>query len=412
MKNFLLIALFCAGQIIMATAQTNPSNPSTNSSSKDTTFVNSSKMSDYERMLQNQQKVDFRTQSSKTLGLSAQQVKDFDPLYNSYMKEKSELAQDRMKLLNKYMKEIAEDDSPANEENDKEEFLEDYIELQIKEMKLRKEYFDKMEDVITADKAFGFYLIEDMAANSIYNQILDTRFAPFTSQQWNSSSNASPSNNSNSSPSNMNNRPTTIPPNSSSTSPTNSGTNPANSTINLDATNDKMNNANPAGTTGNSLDRRYRADIDAYSNWSKNTKMVIDNKHQYTHDGLNKLVTAISSLSTACSMANDNAFTSNKHKIMANATELQKDPSSTTHARLMRESFIMAADMLKKVQQSCGQNSSTSSNAITQMADAARKLDVSKATSTQQQYIKDFFQKSQTAIDGMANGMNWSSGSK
>lgn len=185
-----------------------------------------------------------------------------------------------------------------------------------------------------------------------------------------------------------------------STANTRSGAMPSN------ATNGNMNNANYAGSTptaAKSVDSRYRTDIDAYMNWSKNTKAVYDESHAYVAENLNKMATAIAAMSMSCSSSSDKTIASNKNKIMANAKELQKDPHATTHARLMRESFIAAADMLKSVQQSCGQSSN--SNAVMQMAEAARKMDAGKTTYSQEQHIRDFLQKANTAIVGMSGGM-------
>ncbi len=437
MKKSIFLALVCAGSMFTATAQNtktnnnnNTNNPSNPPTSTNTTNINGNTssdmrqttMTDYERMLQNQQKVEFRMQAIKTLGLSELQIKDFDPLYSGYMQKKNELAQKRIKLLNEYMEEVAENDSPSNEENDKEEFLEDYLELQVKEMELRKDYFDKMEDVITADNAFGFYLIEDMAANNYYMHLLEGKFAPFIVVQREAySSNAPGMNSSNPSVTNRSidsgnasnsnaNRSTSTSPNApSSPTPAPSSTNKANSNTNApmpsNATNGNMNNNNYASTTAKTVDSQYRADIDTYSNWVRNTKANVGGNHQYTHDGLNNLVKAISALSMACNLTTDNAFTANKSKIIANATELQKDPKSNKHADLMRQSFTMAADMLKSVQEGC--NQTASSTAVAQVAEAARKIDVNKTSNSQQQEIMAFFQKAQMAIDGMAGRMTW-----
>lgn len=511
MKNLILIALVCVGQIFTTTAQNTPTNPTTSYNSS--TSTNPMTMSDYERMLNNQQKTEFKAEIEKTLGLTAQQIKDFEPMYKRYMEDKAKLAQAKMDLLNKYSDRMDENDSQAKLENKKEEFMEDYLELQTAEMKLRKENFDRMEDAITADKAFGFYLLEDIAAGPSYEQIFSTQFAPFVGQRdYNSSGNLS-----NNSAGNMNDRTTTTNPSSTtdrsnvnSTNPNNvtdpayraatqstnstsnssstidrSNQNPPTSTnsanpnsnaivtdpasnartyqdkpvVNRDnttvtppntatttrtapnapspttsrtttsidsttntrtaamptnTTNGNMNNSNYAGststtttTTAKSVDSRYRTDIDTYINWYKTTNAVYDDGHDYVAENLNKMAAAISALSMSCTnTSNDKTMTSNKNKIMANAKELQVDPHSMTHSRLMRESFIAAADMMKSVQQACGQ--STNSSAVTQMADAARKLDTSKTTNSQEQLIRDFFQKAQTAINGMSNGMNWS----
>ncbi len=353
MKKSIFLALILAGAFLTAQAQTTPT---PNSTSQPT-------MSDYERMLQNQQKVEFRTQAVKALGLTEKQIMDFDPMYQSYMKDKNELAQKHIKLLNKYNVEIAETNSPSKLENEKEEFMEDYLELQVDEMKLRKETFDRMEDKITADKAFGFFLFEDMVANDIYRGIIQQRFAPFIIIEKDASM-------------------------------TNKGLH------------DQGMTSTNTTTTKKAIDRKYRTDIDAYSKWSMANKGDVGDPHNYTYNGLKSLTAAITSLSMACDVS-DASLTTQQNKIMANAAEMQKDPKSMKHSALAKEAFIMTADMLKTVHQRCNMTTSNSS-ALAQLDEAARKIDASKTTTSQAQLFHSFFHKAQVAIDGMANSVTWS----
>lgn len=366
MKKAILMAVCSMGLLFTASAQVRQT------SSTSDNGMNQVTQQDYEWMLQAQNQVAFRTYVINTLNLSEQQIKDFDPMYADYMKAKNELAKKKTKLINDYIDEIAENDSPRNEENDKEEFMEDYLELQVDESKLRKETFDRMEDKITADNAFGFFMIEDMVANDYYKNMLQRIFTPYVVI----TTEVVPSN-----------ATTTTTPKNATTSPT-----------------AKSTSSTPTAKKG--VDRKYRSDIDAYSAWVRNDNSEVKDPHHYTRNGLTSLVAAISALGMACDVSNDQTFAMNKKKIMANSEKLGVNPSSNEHPDIMRESFIMAAEMLQSLQQKC--NYPTSTNYVTQAAEAARKIDVSKTSMEQASVIKDFFKKAQVAIDKMANDISWS----
>jgi hypothetical protein len=165
MKKLILIGNLCA-MVIFAQAQNTGTIPPQQSNQTN---------QGYEQMLQNQQKVDFRTQVNKSLGLTDQQIKDFDPLYTEYMARQSQLAQRRMDLLNNYVKETGGNPSAATKSN----YLKDYMSLQNQEMALRNEYIDKFGNSITPNNAFGFFLLEDAAATPIYSGILQQRYGTF-----------------------------------------------------------------------------------------------------------------------------------------------------------------------------------------------------------------------------------------
>lgn len=329
---------------------------------------------DYEHLLQANNEVAFRTYVINNLALTEQQIKDFDPMYADYMKSKNEIAMKKTKLLNDYVEEMAENDSPRNEENDKEEFMEDYLELQVAESKLRKECFDRMEDKITADKAFGFLMLEDMVSNDYYQTIVSRKFTPYIimTEEKHAMAPATPSN--------------TMTPKA-----------PAPPKPNMTSNTTKT----------MTVDRRYRADIDAYSKWVNTDKGEVQDPHTYTRNGLTSLVAAINALGMACNANTDATFMANKNKIMQNNEKLGKNPSSNEHPDIMRESFILASDMLKSVQQKC--NHTASNAAVMQVSDAARMIEVNKTSMAQADVIKNFFKKAQMAVDNMANDISWSS---
>ena len=344
MKNLFLTMLLCIGAFTIAFSQNSPNQPT---------------QEDYERMIRVAENIEFREYVIETLGLTSNQIEAFDPLYREYMRSKNELAKKRFSLLDEYVDEMKEDDSVANEEDDTGDFIENYWEVEIAEMELKKDYFDRMEDKIGVDNAFGFFMLEDNAENTVQKRIIERRYIPVYIE---------------------------VEKKSPSTGSTNK------------TPDEKKIMKQP-------IDPQYKADIDAFSNWVKSGKGKVDLDHQYTHDGLNSLVAAITALSSACPAKVD--FTNQKKQILHKADKLQENRYSDKHADYAREAFIMAADMLKTVQQKG--DFSAAAYAVAEVHDAARKINPDKLMTPQAEHIYAFFQKSQLAINSMANSISWAS---
>lgn len=121
----------------------------------------------YELMLDNYLRVKFREYAYTNLNLTSKEIIALDPIYMAYMKEKNELNDRRRELMADYREEMKEDDRAKDEAEESAEFIEDYWEINIDAQRLRKEYFDRMEDAIPYQKAFSFFLIEESLENRV-----------------------------------------------------------------------------------------------------------------------------------------------------------------------------------------------------------------------------------------------------
>lgn len=344
MKNLFLIMLFSIVAFSTINAQNSKTQPT---------------QEDYERLIRATEKIEFREYVIKSLNLTSQQIEDFDPLYRSYMHEKSSLAQRKFDLLDEYVEEMAEDDSPKNEENDTENYIEKFWKVEIAEMELKKDYFDKMADKISVDNAFGFFVLEQNAQNEVQKQIIERRYIPIYIEVE---------------------KPSTSVGN---------------------VTNSK---ADEKKIMKQPIDKKFKADIEAFSNWVESGSGKVGLDHQYTHDGLYSLVAAASALSDA-SKVDHKGFALKKERILTLADKLQENKYSDNHADYAREAFTMAASMLKTVQQKS--DFSASSYAVSQVEAAAKKIDPEKLMTPQADHIYGFFQKAQMAINSMSESFSW-----
>lgn len=131
---------------------------------------------EFERLIENAFKVDFRTYVIEQLGLNEDEITRFTPIYLAYMDERADLADERQQLMEEYANEMRE----SNNNNEKEEtadFIENYWEVNINEMELRKDYFDRMEDAISYKDAMAFFLLEEDLSRSL-NRVQMQRLVP------------------------------------------------------------------------------------------------------------------------------------------------------------------------------------------------------------------------------------------
>lgn len=106
--------------------------------------------------------VESRAQAIRALNLNEEQIEDFTPIHLDYTRAKSAIEDRRKKLVKEYNEEMAEDDTAKDEMNETGDFIENYWELDIAYMELKKDMFDRFEDVITPTKALEFFAMEDM----------------------------------------------------------------------------------------------------------------------------------------------------------------------------------------------------------------------------------------------------------
>ena len=108
--------------------------------------------------------VGTRAQAINYLGLNEEETTGFSPLYEGYVRLKKDIEKRRARLIAEYKDEMAEDDTAKDEENETADFIENYMEIDIAQMELKKDMFDRFEDVIGAQRALDFFAMEDMFA--------------------------------------------------------------------------------------------------------------------------------------------------------------------------------------------------------------------------------------------------------
>lgn len=106
--------------------------------------------------------LDVQTRITKALDINEQQITKFQPLYTAYQEEKDEIDMRRKQLITRYTEEMKEDDTAKDEENETADFVENYWELDIDAMKLKKNYFDRLEDIVGTAKALDFFSMDEM----------------------------------------------------------------------------------------------------------------------------------------------------------------------------------------------------------------------------------------------------------
>ncbi|MEM7573903.1 MAG: hypothetical protein AAF433_13435 [Bacteroidota bacterium] len=117
---------------------------------------------DYERMYESRFRVNLRSAVVNQLDLDPTEITDFTPLYFEYMSRKKDMVDQRERLMDEYAEEMQEPDQGKKEiENESADFIENYWEVDIAEMELRKDFFDRLEDKIGTKAALQFFVIED-----------------------------------------------------------------------------------------------------------------------------------------------------------------------------------------------------------------------------------------------------------
>lgn len=127
--------------------------------------------SEFERMIFNNFKINFRNFAYESLNLTSEEIKKMDPLFNDYLRNKSDLMKRRDKLVAEFNDEMSEDNSAKSVENETADFIENYWEIDIASMELKKDYFDRMEDRIGYERALRFFSLENQLVNRL-NQLM------------------------------------------------------------------------------------------------------------------------------------------------------------------------------------------------------------------------------------------------
>ena len=127
---------------------------------------------DYQRYIDNLFQVDYRNAVTKAAALTPAEIKTFDDIFFTYESEREKLQMKRADLIKAYREEMMEDDSEANQDEDRADFIEDYWENIIAGMELKKEYFDDLADKIPSQKAAAFFMLDDAVDLRLMNNSL------------------------------------------------------------------------------------------------------------------------------------------------------------------------------------------------------------------------------------------------
>ena len=126
----------------------------------------------YERMLKNQYRVELRSLTGNALDFTSEEMEGFTPIFLEYMKYKNSLVERRNDLVKGYQAEMQENDTAKDEAEETAGFIENYLEVDIADMELQKDYFDKFEDVIGYEKALRFFQLERMFQDRINRSVM------------------------------------------------------------------------------------------------------------------------------------------------------------------------------------------------------------------------------------------------
>lgn len=121
----------------------------------------------YQKMVRGQYEVDMRKLVFESLHLNEMEITKMDPLFTQYLSDKQKFTQRREMLVKEYAEEMKEDDTAKDEANETGDFVENYWETKIDEMELKKDYFDRFEDIIGSARSLELFNIEGMYANRI-----------------------------------------------------------------------------------------------------------------------------------------------------------------------------------------------------------------------------------------------------
>lgn len=297
---------------------------------------------EYQQIIRAQYEINFRGLAIEALNLNSEETTKFTPIFLSYMERKQALNEARENLVTEFKDEMSEDNSPESTENETADFIENYWESDIDEMELKKDYFDRLEDEIGTARALKFFDLENMYANRLQRITLLE----------------------------------TLP-------------------------------MQPVLYVLEPISFSYKTEMDDYNNWNKiyiDGQVALD--HEFTYNGLSKLLTAAEAMTTAegISVAN---LSDRKAMIMNKAEKMKKDWRSLSHADLARDAFVETASVLKEIANDA--RFTTSNTWLNKLDDAAKSIKPNVKLTEQGPAVNNFFDTAQYIVNNLvdqANGMN------
>lgn len=401
MKKLLIIFALCLGTIGMATAQTASSESEPTSE-------------DYERLIENYYNVKFREMAFDAMELNEDEIVKIDPLYSEYVARKKELVQKRNKLVDEYREELSEEGDADEYDDDTADFIENYWETQIAEMELRKDYFDRFEDIVSTEKAIQFFLLEEKSQSrveevnliQIVPMMMDVREYEYSPEykeyreQYHYKQNKSYNNKDKDSSMTWDEDDVESVTDENKSDWAKTTTKDTDKDWSNKDGHDKMNHDKKAYTaTGDKVATSETNACTTYSNWVNDNNDKVGLDHQYTHDGLMKLVSAIWMVGKSHGI-DVSDWADEKQQIKNVADKLQKDPTSDEHADIAREAFVMAADMISAVQEKNG--SESTEEMVAQVKTAATAIDPDTLMTPQAKHIYEFFRTADQALSALS----------
>lgn len=350
---------------------------------------------DWNRYIDKRLEMNFRLAAIEEMYLTPDEIEVFNPFFDEYMDAKEEMTEKKFAIIDKYTKKLSKEDDVDDREEEVSDFIEDYWEAEIKSMKLKEKYFDKMENKLPYMKVAQFFLLEETVENRLkYDAmiskmpaiiIIDQKLekdrnedqtgtsmdngtkdqtgtamttptdsaegAEETTKNWDAkeettdnttmSGNAN-SENSTTSNSNLETKEETTDNTTMSGNATSENSTTSNS--NLDA--DKNTTSKTSSTK-----LAFSNEITTFDNWVNTTRGQMSLDHDYTSNGLKALVAAIESTATATNTTVE-GWATKKAKILKVADQITVDPKSTMHADWVSEAFMTIGGVVKTLNES------------------------------------------------------------
>ncbi len=300
-------------------------------------------MEDIERYLSSALEMEYRNSTIKSLGLTSEEIEEFDPIFRDYVDAKKDMIRKKMRMFQDFREEMDEDDSPENIEEDKADFIEDYMEFRADEIEMRKNYFDRLEDKIAVDKALQFIMMEEAEESKTQREVM-IRMVPVLI--------------------NVNEMPSFMQEDYRTSS-----------SYNYDSKNGQAYTVSNVDAVG-----QAKSAIKEFNSWVMKRDGKMSLSHDYTYNGIEALVGVIESIDNT--MNNDIDVVSKKKDIMDVAGKLKIKKYGDEHADAAKKVFTHIAKLMNNV---------TGSNDMSLM-NIAEKIDKDVLLLDQSAHVYNFFE--------------------
>lgn len=329
---------------------------------------------DYERFVENSLQMEFRNFVLGELDLTSEQIIKLDPVIDEYMEERSELFERKFRLLDEYAAEMAEDDLPSDEKVETMNFVDNYWFVEIREIELKQNFFDKIVNVISPAKSIEFFLLEEMLEDRMKQQTLVGTFPILVEIEK-------------------------MP----EMSMRQRMKKQKHHQKEMKSYSQKEHKAMRMEETGEQY-RMYRSSIEDFQVWAAVNKHGVDLSHEYTHDGLTKMTHAVNALAKAHQI-DAKGFAPKKKAVLRIADQLTKNPLSTQHADLTQEAFNNLNEMLNTIQMSS--DSWRTVDNVGKLRMISNELNPEELMTDQAEVIYNYFDEAHEVVKIMSANIDW-----